>query len=80
MRRWLKRSAFVLVVLLVALGWLLYFHNAAVAARLPKWGWLQRTIARVGQSGSVAAPQLHFELRKGAEAVDPLGELGPQGA
>src|SRR5205085_11286139 len=57
MRRWLKRSAFVLVVLLVALGWLLYFHNAAVAARLPKWGWLQRTIARVGQSTGGEAPE-----------------------
>ena len=37
-------------------------------------------IARVGQSGNVNAPQLHFELRKGAEAVDPLAQLGPQGA
>jgi murein DD-endopeptidase MepM/ murein hydrolase activator NlpD len=39
-----------------------------------------QVIARVGQSGNVSAPQLHFELRKGAEAVDPLGQLGPQGA
>jgi murein DD-endopeptidase MepM/ murein hydrolase activator NlpD len=39
-----------------------------------------QVIARVGQSGNVTAPQLHFELRKGAEAVDPLAQLGPQGA
>ncbi len=39
-----------------------------------------QVIARVGQSGNVNAPQLHFELRKGAEAVDPLAQLGPQGA
>jgi multidrug efflux pump subunit AcrA (membrane-fusion protein) len=57
MKVWLKRSIFVLVVLLVALGWLLYFHNAAVAARLPKWGWVQRTIARVGQSTPAEAPE-----------------------
>ena len=57
MKAWLKRSTFVLVVLLIALGWLLYFHNAAVAARLPKWGWLQHTIARVGQSTPATAPE-----------------------
>jgi murein DD-endopeptidase MepM/ murein hydrolase activator NlpD len=39
-----------------------------------------QVIARVGQSGNVTSPQLHFELRKGAEAVDPLPQLGPQGA
>ncbi len=39
-----------------------------------------QVIARVGQSGNVTAPQLHFELRRGAEAVDPLPQLGPQGA
>jgi len=37
-------------------------------------------VARVGQTGAVSTPQLHFELRKGAQAVDPMGELGPQGA
>ena len=28
-------------------------------------------IARVGSSGNVDQPQLHFELRRGREAVDP---------
>ena len=28
-------------------------------------------IARSGQSGNVNAPQLHFEIRKGASPVDP---------
>jgi murein DD-endopeptidase MepM/ murein hydrolase activator NlpD len=32
-------------------------------------------IARVGSSGSVSAPQLHFELRRGSRTVDPLGYL-----
>ena len=57
MKVWLTRSAFVFVVLLLALGWLLYFHNAAVAARLPKWGWVQGMVARVGQSTSAEAPE-----------------------
>ncbi|MDJ0945238.1 MAG: peptidoglycan DD-metalloendopeptidase family protein [Kiloniellales bacterium] len=37
-------------------------------------------IARVGSSGNVARPQLHFEIRKGARAVDPTRLLGPQDA
>ena len=31
-----------------------------------------QVIAKSGQSGEVAAPQLHFEIRKGSRPVDPL--------
>lgn len=34
-----------------------------------------QTIGRVGQTGSVTSPQLHFELRKGSQAVDPRDQL-----
>lgn len=34
-----------------------------------------QVIARVGSSGGVSEPQSHFELRNGAEAVDPLEYL-----
>jgi murein DD-endopeptidase MepM/ murein hydrolase activator NlpD len=34
-------------------------------------------IGRVGQTGSVASPQLHFELRHDGRAVDPRGALPP---
>ncbi|MCZ6846541.1 MAG: M23 family metallopeptidase, partial [Alphaproteobacteria bacterium] len=30
-----------------------------------------QVIARVGKTGSVDAPQLHFEVRQGSRAVDP---------
>jgi murein DD-endopeptidase MepM/ murein hydrolase activator NlpD len=36
-----------------------------------------QNVARVGQTGSVATPQLHFELRRGGRAVDPRGQLAP---
>jgi murein DD-endopeptidase MepM/ murein hydrolase activator NlpD len=39
-----------------------------------------QTIARVGQTGNVSSPQLHFELRRGADAVDPIEYLGELGA
>jgi murein DD-endopeptidase MepM/ murein hydrolase activator NlpD len=34
-----------------------------------------QTIAKSGQSGNVASPQLHFELRKGSTPVDPAQYL-----
>ncbi|MFZ1415426.1 MAG: LysM peptidoglycan-binding domain-containing M23 family metallopeptidase [Defluviicoccus sp.] len=37
-----------------------------------------QTIARVGNSGNAREPQLHFELRRGKTAVDPLEYL-PRG-
>jgi murein DD-endopeptidase MepM/ murein hydrolase activator NlpD len=38
-----------------------------------------QVIAKSGQSGTVTAPQLHFEIRKGASPVDPAQYL-PSGA
>jgi murein DD-endopeptidase MepM/ murein hydrolase activator NlpD len=35
-----------------------------------------QVIARVGQTGNVTQPQLHFEIRKGTQAVDPQEYLG----
>ena len=34
-----------------------------------------QTIAKSGQSGNVTSPQIHFELRKGAQPVDPATYL-----
>ncbi|MBY6263284.1 LysM peptidoglycan-binding domain-containing protein [Azospirillum sp. 412522] len=34
-----------------------------------------QVIARVGQTGGVSSPQLHFELRKGSQAVDPSDQM-----
>ncbi len=33
-------------------------------------------IAKAGQTGAVSTPQLHFEVRKGATAMDPLKFIG----
>jgi murein DD-endopeptidase MepM/ murein hydrolase activator NlpD len=35
-----------------------------------------QVIARAGQTGDVASPQLHFEIRKGSTPVDPMRFLG----
>lgn len=37
-----------------------------------------QTIGRVGSTGNVTSPQLHFEVRKGTRAVNPMDFLGAQ--
>ncbi|NJO67611.1 MAG: M23 family metallopeptidase, partial [Rhodospirillales bacterium] len=39
-----------------------------------------QVIARVGSTGNVSNPQLHFELRRGKTAVDPMQHLSRSSA
>ena len=39
-----------------------------------------QVVARVGSTGGVSTPQLHFEVRKGAHPLNPRDFLGPQTA
>lgn len=52
-----------------------YAHNQSLLVE--KGAKVKRgdVIARVGSTGSVDKPQLHFEIRKGEEAVDPMKYL-----
>jgi murein DD-endopeptidase MepM/ murein hydrolase activator NlpD len=36
-----------------------------------------QAIAKVGQTGAVAEPQLHFEIRRSTQPLDPVGYLPP---
>lgn len=59
-------------------GWMTaYAHNEEIlvgrGARVKRG----QTVARVGDSGSVVTPQLHFEIRRGTRAVDPAKLLSP---
>jgi murein DD-endopeptidase MepM/ murein hydrolase activator NlpD len=57
-------------------GWVTaYAHNSSLLVQKGEKVAQGQTIARVGSSGNVDTAQLHFELRKGTKAVDPLKVL-----
>jgi murein DD-endopeptidase MepM/ murein hydrolase activator NlpD len=56
-------------------GWITaYAHNDALLVKRGDRVRRGQPIARVGSTGNVGEPQLHFEIRRGSRAVDP-GEL-----
>jgi murein DD-endopeptidase MepM/ murein hydrolase activator NlpD len=70
-----------LILIKHADGWVTaYAHNAGFLVRRGDTVKRGQVIARIGSSGNVATPQLHFEIRKGARSVDPTRLLGPQRA
>ena len=50
-----------------------YAHNSQVLVKRGETVRRGDVIARVGETGSVNTPQLHFEIRKDAKPVDPGG-------
>ena len=62
-----------LVLIRHADGWVTaYAHNDALLVARGEQVRRGQAIARVGATGGVERPQLHFEVRKGIRAVDPL--------
>ncbi len=57
-------------------GWVsAYAHNEALLVKRGETVQRGQVIAKAGATGSVSQPQLHFELRKGSQPVDPLPHL-----
>lgn len=57
-------------------GWITaYAHNSSLLVGKGQAVKRGQAIARVGTSGGVNRPQLHFEMRKGARAVNPVKYL-----
>ncbi|WP_192884593.1 peptidoglycan DD-metalloendopeptidase family protein [Paramagnetospirillum kuznetsovii] len=52
-----------------------YAHNDQLKVKRGDQVKRGQVIATVGSSGSVTAPQLHFEIRRGTEAVNPTDYL-----
>ena len=62
-------------------GWVTaYAHNGTFLVRRGERVKRGQVIAKVGSTGNVTRPQLHFEIRKGTRAVNPTRFLGRQNA
>ncbi|WP_051357131.1 M23 family metallopeptidase [Azorhizobium doebereinerae] len=48
-----------------------YAHNSEISVKRGDTVRRGQIIAKAGQSGGVGTPQLHFEIRKGSQPVDP---------
>lgn len=53
-----------------------YGHNQRLLVKRGDQVAQGQQIATVGATGNVAQPQLHFELRRNADAIDPMRYLG----
>ncbi len=57
-------------------GWVTaYAHNDALMVKRGDKVNKGQIVAKVGASGNVSRPQLHFEIRKGKRAINPLRHL-----
>jgi len=62
-------------------GWLTaYAHNDTLRVQRGDRVNRGQVIATSGASGNVSEPQVHFEIRRGSQAVDPMPLLAPGGA
>jgi murein DD-endopeptidase MepM/ murein hydrolase activator NlpD len=62
-------------------GWVTaYAHTQEILVSHGQQVKRGQLVARVGATGSVAQPQLHFEVRQGSKAKDPAKLLGSQQA
>ncbi|HEX8167983.1 MAG TPA: M23 family metallopeptidase [Beijerinckiaceae bacterium] len=52
-----------------------YAHNGEITVKPGEKVKRGQPIAKSGQSGNVTSPQLHFEIRKGPQPIDPMPHL-----
>lgn len=58
-------------------GWMTaYAHNSKLLVSRGDTVVRGQTISLAGNSGSVVTPQVHFEIRKGAKAINPSSVIG----
>ncbi len=58
-------------------GWMTaYAHNDKLLVKRGDRVEQGQQVGAVGSTGNVVSPQLHFEIRRGKRAVDPLDQLG----
>lgn len=62
-------------------GWVTaYAHNSELLVHRGEQVRRGQAVARVGTTGGVDEPQLHFEIRRSRKAIDPITLLPQSGA
>ncbi|MGE5201978.1 MAG: peptidoglycan DD-metalloendopeptidase family protein [Acidobacteriota bacterium] len=70
-----------LILIKHADGWMTaYAHNSTLLVKRGDKVRRGQMVARVGATGTVNEPQLHFEVRRGTRALDPAEYLSPRAA
>lgn len=65
-----------LLLLKHAGGWVTaYAHNSSLLVKKGDKVKQGQVVAKSGKTGDIKVPQLHFEVRKGKQPVDPLAQL-----
>ena len=57
----------------------IYGHLDVMRVRTGEWVDAGAEVGSVGETGSLIGPSLYFEIREGAEAINPAQWLGPRG-
>ena len=52
-----------------------YAHQSQILVSVGEWVEQNELLGRVGSTGLSTGPHIHFEIRRGGSALDPLGEL-----
>ena len=93
MNVWMKRSLILLAVLVAVFAWTIYFHNKSVSDKLPKWKWMQASIAALGEKSAETAPvdedpdntrneipvhTAHVEIRTMHQYLSGFGTVAPR--
>ncbi len=52
-----------------------YAHCSSISVKQGQWVAVGQEVAKVGQTGNVTGPHLHFELKKDGQRVDPVAYI-----
>ena len=65
-----------LVIMQHSDGWMtVYAHLDSMSVRRGNAVGVGQSIGKIGMTGKVDEPQLHFEIRKGTKAYDPVAYM-----
>ncbi|HEX4794900.1 MAG TPA: efflux RND transporter periplasmic adaptor subunit [Humisphaera sp.] len=95
MKSWINVTIFAAIIVLLAIGWIFYFHNDAIVEHLHKDGKLAKIVKKLGQSTPPVVPEdedpdntkneipvhvAHLQTAKLHRYIDGFGTVSPKPA